>query len=114
MPVTAVLCWEQGGLVAVQNLLASLLVGQEIRILLYERQQRKQILLCQLLKVPLSVEMQVHLQEGQGVQHQKSCRLQEEAVPVTKICSANSCSPVEVGKALSVLGAAMYKDDTGG
>ena len=68
IPEASVLCWEQGGLVAVQNLLASLLVGQEIRILLYERQQRKQILLCQLLKVLLFVEMQMDLQEGSIVQ----------------------------------------------
>ncbi len=67
IPEASVLCWEQGGLVAVQNLLASLLVGQEIRILLYERQQRKEILLCQ-LKVLLFVEMQMDLQEGSIVQ----------------------------------------------
>ena len=67
IPEASVLCWEQGGLVAVQNVLASLLVGQEIKILLYERQQRKQILLCQ-LKVLLFVEMQMDLQEGSIVQ----------------------------------------------
>ena len=31
---------------------------------MYEKQQQKEILLCQLLKVLLFVEMQVHLQEG--------------------------------------------------
>ena len=67
IPEASVLCWEQGSLVAVQNVLASLLVGQEIKILLYERQQRKQILLCQ-LKVLLFVEMQMDLQEGSIVQ----------------------------------------------
>ena len=51
-----------------QNLLASLLIGQEIRILTHERQQRKQILLCQLLKVLLFVEMQMDLQEERIIQ----------------------------------------------
>jgi len=52
----------------VQSLLASLLFGQEIRILTYEKQQQKETLLCQLLKVLLFVEMQVDLQEGHIIQ----------------------------------------------